>query len=704
MAVGFSSYQIARSGLTVNERGLYVTGHNMSNVDTAGYVRQQSVIETSQYQTAYGRNNKMLQYGLGADIQETRQIRHSFLDIIYRQENTALGYHETRSKAIEDIEAILSDPMEDGLQKVMNEFWDSWQELSKTPESLTTRALVRERGQALVYYFNHVGSQLDRLQNDLNSEIQVQVEDINEITSKIAVLNQKIASEEIVGDSANDYRDQRNLLLDQLSKICDADVTERQDGQVDITLGGYYLVNRDTSKNLYVEANSDNGGFYYPMLEGTKTIVNVKSGSLKGLLESRGEVSGIKGNYNNGTPKEKIDINFAIDTSAGSAYLANLKSTISNYVNDLQKSGLDFNIRFIAMNGTSSVYGPDAVYDADTIDDFLNDTAGLDSLFAESTETDGNFSGLIDTLESLAGSDSFRQDAARVTYVFSDKSVDGDSSAQVTDPTDYMNRLNAIGMKTSVITSETYYTQGQDATETGWNGIAYGTGGNVFEMGTDTDSFSSLLLSVNSDTRSAVNAASSNIPASKNIVSELKRKLNAMLNAVAREVNYLSKTGYTLDGQAGGNFFKAIDDKYPIQMGNISLSDALLSDEGLNNIVASGMSDAVGDNTIARKIANMRDVELLEDNTGDVTIDEYYRAIILDIGNKGSEATTNADNQKTLTQSADDQRTAISGVSLDEEMTNMMKYKFAYDASARVLNIIDSMVEKVVNSLGVVGR
>ncbi len=495
MAVGFSSYGIARSGLMVSERGLSVTGHNISNVDTTGYVRQQSIAESSPCITVYGKNNQAFQYGTGVDIQETRQLRNTFLDNIYRQENTLLGYYETRSNTINDVEAIINDPMGDGLQNVMNQFWDSWQELSKAPESLTTRALVRERGQALVYYFNQVGTQLDRLQNDLNSEIRVQVDKVNSITSGLAALNQQIASQEIAGDSANDYRDQRNILLDNLSKICDAQINEMQDGQVDITLGGYLLVTKGTSRNLYVESNSVNGDFYYPMLEGVNTQIDIKSGKLKGLMESRGEVSGIK-----------------------------------------------------------STSDPD-----------------------------------------------------------------------------------------------------------------------------------------------------SNIPTSKNIVSDLKIKLNAMLNKIATQVNTLQQSGKTLDKKDGVDFFKKVDSDYPLQMGNIALSDDLNSDNGLNNIVAS-KTTAVGDNTIAREIANLRDADLLLDSSGMVSIDEYYRAIVLDIGNQGSEATTAMNNQQTLVQSADDKRTAISGVSMDEEMSNMMKYKFAYDASARVLNIIDSMVERVVNSMGVVGR
>ena len=718
MAVGFSSYEIARSGLSVSERGLAVTGHNLANVNTTGYVRQQLMIGTSPYITEYGKNGRVFQYGLGADVQETRQIRHTFLDNIYRRENTSLGYWETRGKAFGDVEAILNDPMEDGgLQQVMNQFWDSWQELTKNPESLTTRALVRQRGQALVYHFNHIGQQLDKLQNDLNSEIQVRVSEVNNITSQIADLNYKIAKEEINSDSANDYRDQRNVLLDRLSKLCDAEPLEMQDGQVDVTLGGYYLVQKGSSRNLYVEANVKNGNYYYPMLEGTKTEVNIKGGILKGLLESRGEVPGIKGVYQNGNPKEKVDITFAIDTSAGTGganpeeYLSELKATIANYISDLKKSGTDFNLRFVSMGGnTSGVYGPNKVYTLDNIDTFPTDPTdpSLSAFLSESGNVNGELSGLITALNDINNANGFRSDATKVMYIMSNKSINGNTGSPASEVTpavaaSYINSLKALGIKTSVITDRDYFTQGQTAGEIGWNTITEGTGGEVFEIGTDNAAFNNLYAEINSNTRKAINSEMGNVKTSKNIVSDVRIKLNAMVNAIAREINYLQKSGFTLDGQPGVNFFAAIDDKYPIQMGNIRLSDELLSDKGLNNITASS-STAKGDNSIARQIANLRDVDLMEDSAGDVTIDEFYRAIILDIGNGGSEAVKITESQTTLVQSADGQRTSISGVSMDEEMSNMMKFKFAYDASSRVLNAIDAMVENIIMAMGKVGR
>jgi flagellar hook-associated protein 1 FlgK len=174
MAPSFGSYEIARSGLMANERGLYVTGHNISNVNTPGYVRQQVIMTEKVGAAKYGKSG-IYQLGLGADIQQIRQIRHAFLDNLYRQENMNLGYWEARNKTLRDIEVILGEPMGEGLQSAINQFYDAWHELSKEPESLTVRALLVQKAESLVNQINHIGEQISRLQGDIDSEIRVRI-------------------------------------------------------------------------------------------------------------------------------------------------------------------------------------------------------------------------------------------------------------------------------------------------------------------------------------------------------------------------------------------------------------------------------------------------------------------------------------------------------------------------------------------------
>jgi flagellar hook-associated protein 1 FlgK len=150
----------------------------------------------------------------------------------------------------------------------------------------------------------------------------------------------------------------------------------------------------------------------------------------------------------------------------------------------------------------------------------------------------------------------------------------------------------------------------------------------------------------------------------------------------------------------GEDFFVTINSGRPLEMGNIKLN-ANLSD--LTNIAASKAGEN-GDNSNALEIANLRNKSIINDDTGILNLDDYYQDIILTMGNNGSDSVRIAESQSKLVQSSDAYRTSITGVSMDEEMTNMMKYKFAYDAASRALNVIDSMMDTIVNRLGMVGR
>ena len=680
MGVSFASFEIARSGLAVNERGLSVTGQNISNVNTPGYVRQQAMITTGPYQNVMNKNG-MFQLGLGADIQQIRQIRHAFLDNIYRKESTTLGYWEAKSKTFQDVQAVLGEPMGAGLQNIMNQFWDSWQELSKEPDSLTVRALVRQRGEAVVQQVNHLGAQLDKLQSDLNSEIRVRIDEINEITTKIASLNVEILKNEISTDSANDYRDQRNTLVDRLCKLADVQVNEMQDGQLDITLGGYFLVTKGIQRGLYAEESQAGSGFVVPKLQGTDIIVTVNSGTLKGLMEARGEVFGARGSVENGSPYDKVDLVFAINRDATTTQKDEIKDNIQAIVDSYKAKGIDVRLGIVeyAADGT-----PTPVFASD-VADFK---ARVDGLVAY-TGDDAAYEGL----QSAEGMD-FRANAVKQFVLVTGSAMDEDPAAVAS----LAAELKSKGISTSVISDAG--TLGSSSTPGTLANLVSITGGKAYDTDNPAVTIETALEGVNSEIHDDIY---NNIFHTSNVISDLKNQLNLMINVMVREVNSIHASGITLTGATGINFFEAINSDYPMEMGNLKLSSSLAGSDGLNNIAAS-QTGQNGDNTIALAIANMRHTALIGKEGETLSLDDFYRAIILEVGNNASDAERIADSQNKLVQSADNQRQAIAGVSMDEEMNNMMKYKFAYNASSRVINVLDEMLETVIARTGLAGR
>ena len=429
MSSSFTGLTTAITGMNSNQKALEVTGHNISNLSTKGYTRQQAILATANSQ--YIVNNWV---EMGAKVQEIRQIRNSFLDSIYRREANALGYWEARYNSVKDLEAILGEPMLDGLQNILNEFWNAWQELAKSPESLTVRALVRQRAEALVYHLNHMGYQIDKLQDDINTEIIKRIDEVNNITKQIAELNKLITKAENAGNRANDYCDQRNLLLDQLSKLVKVEVYEHQDGHMDVLVGGYFLVTRTEHTRIIAAQNAPFSHFVTPVLEGTGIEIDVGMGTIKGLLESRGIVSGAKGSYDNGIPNTTCDITFAVDLSDASAeYLEYLKDNIENYVNQLKSNGLNYNLRLItADSGGVISFGTD-------IDAFLTAVDGL------STHAGGGLA-FDSVVSNLAVLQPFTEDANRYLVVFTPEIFSDTGNMD-----SYINSLKESNIQVSVI-------------------------------------------------------------------------------------------------------------------------------------------------------------------------------------------------------------------------------------------------------------
>lgn len=663
MSTSFSGLTTAITGMQSNQKALEVTGHNISNLSTAGYTRQQAILATAN--TQYVINNWV---EMGARVQEIRQIRNSFLDGLYRKEVNAYGYWEARYNSVKDLEAILGEPMMDGLQNTLNEFWNSWQELVKSPESLTVRALVRQRAEALVYHINHIGTQIEKLQDDINTEIIKKIDEVNSITKQITELNALIAKAEGAGNKANDYYDQRNNLVDRLSTLVKAETYVHPNGMMDITVGGYYLVNRTSQTKIIAAQNADLSHFVVPVIEDYGVEIDVGMGAIKGLLESRGMVSGAAGSYDNGSPNTTCDITVAVDLS-DTSYLKNLEDNIEKYINEIKSNGLNYNLRLITNSGAVN-YG--------------SDVNGFIAAIKNLSTSDGGSLNFDDVVTDLSNTEPFTQGANRYLLVFTPSGVNDTG-----DIKDYISALKKANIQVSVLGP-----QGNGD----WSNIAGSTGGSVYDI-TSTD-YSSLMSRIGTDTASDVNKRIATVDESLNIISSVKKMLNAVVSIVAREVNRLHMSGYTLNGKQGGAFFEPINDSLPIEMGNIKLSDSL---KDLNNIVASA-TDANGDNIIANQIAKLRNESLMASYSQVLTVDTYYQQLILKVGNVGNEARQYTESQQVLVRATDNERQAIMGVSLDEEMSNMIKFRYAYNAATKTIGVIDEMLETIIYRTGIAGR
>lgn len=328
----FHGLEMARQALFAQRSALYTTGHNISNVNTDGYSRQRINFQTaSPYPPVATRTQSQYpgQMGTGVDMDSVQRIRNKFLDFQYRTEHSKVGYWNEKSEALARMEELLNEPTDSGLNKTMDEFWQSLQDLAVNPDNAGARSVVVNRALAVTETFNHFTKSLHSIRTDLNDQISVMANNdgdnkstINSLLKQIDDINEQIQKVEPNGYLPNDLYDKRDLLLDELSQIVNIQVEYHEssnsslkiaDGIASIKLvdesgkpiksGGedVYFIEVDEDNNRQInEFNVQFDGDENGLQEVTAITVGGKqlalplevNGALQGLIEAYGYSDG----------------------------------------------------------------------------------------------------------------------------------------------------------------------------------------------------------------------------------------------------------------------------------------------------------------------------------------------------------------------------------------------------------------------------
>ena len=218
------------------------TGHNIVNAGTEGYSRQRVQLTPTrslQQTAALG----FVEVGTGVDAMSITRARNIYADKQFRQETANENYLEAIQLNYDKLEAIFDDSGGTGIQNSMMKFYQSWVDLSANASTTANRVAVIEQGKVLSDVFQYATTQLQSQINATYDQLSIRLGQVNELTDKIVNVNQQIAAREIVGSNANDLRDQRDLLIDELSQYMEVVITEQPDGKFTINSEGVTLVN-----------------------------------------------------------------------------------------------------------------------------------------------------------------------------------------------------------------------------------------------------------------------------------------------------------------------------------------------------------------------------------------------------------------------------------------------------------------------------
>lgn len=220
----FFGLTIASSGLSAYQAALNTTANNISNEQTKGYSRQAANLSASD---ALRVNAKYGSMGSGVTVNSIKQIRSEYYDTKYWQNQASLGLYETKLGYLEQIENyFIDDDTEKGFSTILNKMFNSLDTLTHPAGDTNVRQQFISDAQSFMTYFNSVATGLGEIQDSVNEEIKSTVENINAIGKKISLLNKQINVIEVQGGYANELRDQRALLIDELSSIVPTEVSE----------------------------------------------------------------------------------------------------------------------------------------------------------------------------------------------------------------------------------------------------------------------------------------------------------------------------------------------------------------------------------------------------------------------------------------------------------------------------------------------
>ncbi|MBQ0027891.1 MAG: flagellar hook-associated protein FlgK [Lachnospiraceae bacterium] len=220
----FFGLNIAYTGLLNSNAGLNATANNIANAETEGYSRQtvhSEAADSLRVWTTYGC------VGAGVDTLAIERIHDDFYDNKYWDNNTKAGQYSMKNYYMTQIETYFRDDSTiEGFTTVFNEMMDTLQEVKKNPSSSSTKSQFVGFAGNLCEYFRSMASSMEQVQKDVNSEIKLKIDAINSLSSEIATLNKQINVIDLSGGSANELRDKRTLLIDELSAIVSVDITE----------------------------------------------------------------------------------------------------------------------------------------------------------------------------------------------------------------------------------------------------------------------------------------------------------------------------------------------------------------------------------------------------------------------------------------------------------------------------------------------
>ncbi|MBD7909862.1 flagellar hook-associated protein FlgK [Clostridium cibarium] len=602
----FSTFNVGKSGLSVSQKTIDVTSHNISNSNTVGYSRQRADIVTNRPMGGNSRGDIVQagQIGTGAQVKAIERVRDTFLDYQVRGEKSVLGNANIRSQVLSQVEGVFNEPSDTGISTLIGKFFDSFQELSKQPQSSNARTVVGQQTQALTDALNHAYTQLEQLEGNAQQQLKTSVTDVNSLLNQIDKLNTEIISVRTTGQAPNDLMDSRDKLLDELSSKFGVTVEQKAFDGIDVKPSeSGAMVN---SKLINASPNSDSARFSYitsieedPAQPNTHIITYYKMGDT---------------------------------TSEDNKQTIKVTGLTGDQVKDIKATRILW----------GDAHGQATKSDGFPIKDGEIINAGqLMTFKPESGEVSGNIS-------------------------------------VQKDLTDYMDQLDKLAM--SIAFSVNAIHSGMPDPLNGENPdkdrVPFFVNKNVAKYDSDGN-----IINIDSTLEGESKISAKNITVNQEVIKDVMK---------IKTKTHDSAFGYTSDNTVDGEG----DGARALAIAQLRDSLIRIQDFGVTIKSRSDMFDYSKSGVLFTNYGMT-----IKNDTSGTKFASYFHDTLDRLGVSAQEANRNVTNKEQSVGELENRRDEVSGVSLDEEMTNLIQYQHAYSANAKVISTISELLDVVINGL-----
>lgn len=667
-----SLFDIAKSALHTSQQALAVTSHNVSNVNTPGYSRQETILV--ERPPVFGQPGMV-----GTGVRATAIRRH--VDTFINQQLTVSEQNLGRLTVARDelfrLQNLFNDRTDQGMATRINEFFQGLQDVATNPGEPATRSVLLANAVSLAAGLNQASEDLRLTRQSLNAQVTQVVTDINDLARQIAALNDQIVTAEVSGQQANDFRDQRDLAINELAKRIDVTTFEDPTGAVAVFVArGQILVEKGRSFELAAIPSPTNQGFVgvgyvtggvgiaaldpYISNGRLKALLDLRDTTARGLQRSFDQLAGTLANAVNQIHRQ----GFGLDGSTGLDFFTPVSATTAAGLRNLGTGTIGSGT--ITANSLLTFQDYEVRFSSPTAYSIVNATTGATIL--------GNYTGTTVSAPTEDAPLSIVTGTNDTLVV----SVDGVTSGTITlagaaaPGVAYTSgRALAQEMQTQINADATLQAAGRTVT------VTYDTTTSRFVVTSNSTASSSSVDVTGGTAQSSLGLLSGTSTAASGV--------------------YGSPMTLTFDGlsvslsgaPSTGDVFHVNSYEGMAQQVAVALSNPL-------SVAASSARNGMpGNNT------NLLELVALQHRTfaglGSGTIQDAYRRAAANLGSVAQTTDREQQAQGVLRDQIETFRAQVSGVSLDEELVALIKFQRSFEAASRLVRVTDELFQTLLS-------